>query len=66
MAEANSGGMLRHSQFVERTLQRLAVIGMEDNARIEAAAAAAGSLALAAGHAYMQGESTPAWQPGTG
>ena len=64
MAEANSGGLLRHSQFVERALQRLAVIGVEYNARMDTAAA--GNLALATGQAYMRGESTPAWEPGTG
>ena len=64
MAEAHSSGLLRHLQFVERTLPCLAVIGVEYNERIEAAAA--GNLALAPGQAYMRGESSPAWDPGTG
>ena len=45
-------------------LQRLAMIGVGYSACIEAAAA--GNLALAAGQAYRRGESTSAWEPGTG
>ena len=57
LAEQRSRGLLRHAQFVERALQRFAVLGVQWNARMETHTA--GDLALSPGREYLPGDAVP-------